>query len=133
MAEQQQARDNAPIYRVNKFTVPMEARATFLDILESTLALMREQAGFVRSLLLEQQAAPDLVQVVAVHEFTSDNAARHTLTAIADADREAGFDRPKVVAGLGIKVEMGNYHLLDMLPISMSISARQKLRAGFPQ
>lgn len=128
MTKSQQNPASAPIYRVNKFAVPTEARDAFLDILESTHALMRRQDGFVRSLLLEQQAGPDLTHVVALHEFAGDAVAQRITAAIAVADKEAGFDRQAVVAGLGVKADMGNFRALELQP-----SSRQRRKSGFPQ
>ncbi|WVT73418.1 hypothetical protein QM996_18380 [Sinorhizobium chiapasense] len=48
----------APLYRINKYTVPVEARQQFVELVDKTLAVIRKQDGYVKDLFLEQHAGP---------------------------------------------------------------------------
>jgi heme-degrading monooxygenase HmoA len=64
----------SPFYRVDKFAVPAEGRAEFLERVASTHALLRTQKGFVRDLILEQQSGPGALNFVTLVEWTGPEA-----------------------------------------------------------
>ena len=105
-------RDSQSIYRVNKFAVPAEARDEFVGLLERTHAVMRQQDGFVRDLILEQKSGPGVFNLVTLIEFAGPNAVERITAAIADDDKAAGIDRREIATRLGVRSDIGNYKAL---------------------
>ncbi|MFD2263993.1 hypothetical protein ACFSM5_13910 [Lacibacterium aquatile] len=104
----------APVFRINKFAVPTQSRGEFLDFIVETQAVISAQPGFVRASMMEQYPGPGIFNFVALLEFSGPEAVDPIIAAIADYDRAQGIDRPAVMAGLGVKVDMGNYRALEL-------------------
>lgn len=105
---------STPVFRINKFAVPPQSRGEFIDFITLTQEVIRQQPGFVRAQLMEQHSGPGIFNFVALLEFSGADAIGPTIAAIAEYDRREGIDRPAVMAGLGVKVDMGNYSLLEV-------------------
>lgn len=102
------------VFRINKFAVPRESRGEFIDFITMTQDVIRQQPGFVRAQLMEQHSGPGIFNFVVLLEFAGPEAIGPAIAAIADYDRREGIDRPAVMAGLGVKVDMGNYSVLEV-------------------
>ena len=48
--------ESSPVYRINKFEVQASGRDEFVDMLESTHAVIRVQEGFVRDVIVERES-----------------------------------------------------------------------------
>ncbi|MBP1859493.1 antibiotic biosynthesis monooxygenase family protein [Rhizobium herbae] len=105
---------NAPLYRINKFSVPTESRDAFLDLMARTHAVLRRQDGVAADRILEQQSGPGVFNFVAVIEFTGPEVVDTIVSAVAAFDRQAGIDRQQAMASLGVKADMGLYRSLDI-------------------
>lgn len=103
-----------PFYRVDKFAVPAEGRAEFLERVASTHALLRTQKGFVRDLILEQESGPGVFNFVTLVEWTGPEVVEHVLEAVAALHKETGFDRQEMMQRLGIEADIANYRRLDI-------------------
>lgn len=95
-------RDSSSVYRINKFEVPAEGRDEFVGLLESTHAVMREQQGFVRDLIVEQELAGQF-NLVAFIELAGVDAVERISAAIAEQDKARGLDRREFASRLGVK------------------------------
>lgn len=95
--------ENPPVYRINKFEVQASGRDEFVDLLESTHAVIRVQQGFVRDVIVERKSDTDQVSFVALIELSEAGAIERVRLAIAQHDAAAGLDRQKVASRLGIK------------------------------
>lgn len=109
-----QQSNGAPLYRINKFSVPTESRDAFLDLMARTHAVLRRQDGVVTDRILEQQSGPGVFNFVAMIEFTGPEVVETIVSAVAAFDRQSGIDRQQAMAGLGIKADMGLYRSLDI-------------------
>jgi hypothetical protein len=105
---------DAPLYRINKFSVPVESRDAFLDLMARTHAILRRQDGVVADRILEQQSGPGVFNFVAMIEFAGPQVIDGIVSAVAAYDREAGIDRQQITASLGIKADMGLYRSIDI-------------------
>ena len=96
-------RNSSPVYRINKFEVQAARRDEFVDLLESTHAVIRVQQGFVRDVIVERKSDADQVSFVALIELAEAGAIERVRLAIAQHDTAVGLDRQKVASRLGIK------------------------------
>lgn len=101
-----------PLYRVNKFAVPREAREEFLDLVAKTFAVVRRQEGYVRDWVLEQNSGPGVFNFVTMIEFATDDVAPKVAAALGELDRELGLDREAMMARLDIRTDFGSYKRL---------------------
>lgn len=104
-----------PLYRVNKFAVPPEARDEFLDLVAKTFAVIRSQKGHVRDWILEQNSGPGVFNFVTMIEFASEEVAPRVVAALAALDRELRLDREAMMGRLNIRTDFGSYKRLDSL------------------
>ncbi|WP_085024852.1 antibiotic biosynthesis monooxygenase family protein [Ensifer aridi] len=104
-----------PLYRVNKFAVPDEAREKFLELVAKTFAVIRRQDGYVRDWVLEQNSGPGIFNFVTMIEFASDEVAPRIAAALGELDRELGLDRDALMAELNIRTDFGSYKRLEPL------------------
>ncbi len=114
MSEGQSRGASAPLYRVDKFAVPAAGRDEFLKRVASTHALLRQQAGFVRDLLMEQQSGPGVFNFVTLVEWTGPEVVERVAAAVAELHRQTGFEREEMMTRLGIKADIANYTRLDL-------------------
>ncbi|WP_018183733.1 antibiotic biosynthesis monooxygenase family protein [Kaistia granuli] len=98
-----------PLYRVDKFIVPAEARDEFLARVRDTHGVLRRQEGFVRDLILEQQSGPGAFNIVTVVEWANEDVVGRVSEAVAKYHAAIGFDRNETLARLGITADIANY------------------------
>jgi antibiotic biosynthesis monooxygenase (ABM) superfamily enzyme len=103
-----------PLCRINKFAVPAESRAAFLDLMAKTHAVLRQQEGVVADRILEQQSGPGVFNFVALIEFAGPEVIDSIVAAVAAFDRQAGIDRQQAMLALNVKTDMGLYHNLEI-------------------
>lgn len=109
-----QSAGDAPLCRINKFSVPVESRDAFLDLMSKTHAILRRQEGVAAERVLEQQSGPGVFNFVALIEFAGQHVIDGIVSAIAAFDRQAGIDRQQIMTTLGIKTDMGLYRCIDI-------------------
>jgi heme-degrading monooxygenase HmoA len=98
-----------PLYRVDRFIVPAEARDEFLARVRDTHAILRRQEGFIRDLILEQQSGPGSFNLVTVVEWANEDVIGQVSEAVAKHHAAIGFDRNETLARLGITADIANY------------------------
>jgi hypothetical protein len=59
----------APVFRVDSFAVPPEARASFLAMVHATDEVLRRQPGFVRHVILERADGEGRFNIATVAEW----------------------------------------------------------------
>lgn len=97
------------VYKVDKFTVPAQAREEFLEKVYATHAQLRKQSGFIRDLVLEQFSGVDEYVFVTLVEWASDAYIQPARVAIMAYHQEIGFNPQEMFARLGIKADLGLY------------------------
>ncbi|MEC9244191.1 antibiotic biosynthesis monooxygenase [Nitratireductor rhodophyticola] len=100
------------IYRVDKFAVPAPAREEFLERVSATHALLRQQAGFLGDIILEQASGPGEFNFVTMVEWEGPEAIARAGEAVARMHSETGFDRHEMMDRLGIRADIANYQSL---------------------
>lgn len=97
------------IYRIDKFIVPEEARAEFLDKVKATHALLQAQPGFVQDLVLEQSAGPGKFNFVTMVEWESEAVVAQARTAVAALHQQMNFNPQALFAQTGITADVATY------------------------
>jgi antibiotic biosynthesis monooxygenase (ABM) superfamily enzyme len=97
------------VVRVNRFSVPEEARPQFMALLERTHRVMRVQPGFVDDMILEQQAGAGILSLITIIRFEGEHVLQPIIAAVARSDREAGIDRQALSRELGVESNVGFY------------------------
>lgn len=97
------------VVRVNRFSLPEEARPEFMELLERTHRVMREQPGFIDDMILEQQAGADILSLITIIQFEGEHVLQPIIAAVARSDREAGIDRQALSRELGVETNVGFY------------------------
>ena len=109
-------RPNTPsshFYRIDRFVVPASGRTEFLDRVTTTHELLRNQDGFVRDLIVEQQSGPSEFNIVTLVEWTDQSVVEHVSAAVAKLHAAIGFDPHEMIGRLGIRADIAGYHELD--------------------
>ncbi|OWZ94773.1 hypothetical protein B9J07_03965 [Sinorhizobium sp. LM21] len=104
-----QSNSVAPLYRINKYTVPAEARPQFVELVDKTLAVIRNQDGYVKDLFLEQHAGPGQFDFITMIEFANADVAPKVAAALVEFDRQLGLDREALMKMLGIRTDFASY------------------------
>lgn len=97
------------LHRIDKFSVPAEARSEFLAQVRATHRLLDRQPGLIRNdvtVLAHGDSSFDVVTVVTWESEAAMAAAREAVTAEAAA---RGFDRGTFMARLGVTGDFGTY------------------------
>ena len=81
------------IIRINRFSVPANARHDFMTLVAKTHDVIRAQPGFVDDMILEQRSGPGAFNLVTILQFEGEHALQPAITAVAQADAQAGTDR----------------------------------------
>lgn len=114
MIAKEPAAAGMPLYRVDKFAVPVEARAEFLERVASTHALLRRQEGFVQDFILEQESGPGVFNFVTLVEWDSADAVDRVAAAVRAMHAETGFDRQAFFATSGVTADIANYRRVEL-------------------
>lgn len=101
------------IYRVDKYVVPPQALAEFMDKTRKTHDLLRVLPGFVQDLVLEQAAGPGEFNFVTIVEWESLESIEKAKVAEMAMHRKMRFNPRKTFARLGIKADLANYQCID--------------------
>jgi heme-degrading monooxygenase HmoA len=99
--------------RVDRFTVPQQAREEFIARVRMTHDLLRKQPGFLQDFLLEQPAEPGFFNVVTVVEWENAAVINTVRSVVSAAHRQAGFNPQELIARHGIKAELGHCRRLQ--------------------
>lgn len=95
-------------YRIDKFAVPAGSRDEFLERVYATHRFLREQDGFVRDHLLQQQT-PDGINVITIAEWQNADVAKIVGDAVKRHYEATGFDVHEFIQRLGVTAEFGAY------------------------
>ena len=98
------------VIRINRFSVPANARHDFMALVAKTHDVIRAQPGFVDDMILEQRSGPDAFNLVTILQFEGEHALQPAITAVAQADAQAGIDRRALSREWGVETEIAFYH-----------------------
>lgn len=95
------------IYRLDRFTVPKQAREDFLSKVKETHELLRNQPGFVQDFLLEQTENDEEITLVTLVEWQDKKAVENAGKAVKTMHKSSGFNPKRFTKQLGIEADLG--------------------------
>lgn len=98
------------VIRINRFSVPANARHDFMALVEKTHDIIRAQPGFVDDMILDQRSGPSAFNLVTILQFEDEYALQPAIAAVAQADAQAGIDRQALSREWGVETEIAFYH-----------------------
>jgi heme-degrading monooxygenase HmoA len=101
------------IYRVDRFSVPPQAREEFLEKVQATHGLLRSQAGFVEDAILEQASGPGEFNFVTIVEWENAEAMEPARRAVAALHEQMNLDPREMFTRLGIRADLGNFKRVE--------------------
>lgn len=100
------------VYRVDKFIVPEQAHAEFLEKVKPTHALLKTLPGFVQDFVLEQSAGPGKFNFVTLVEWENEAVMAEARTAVAALHQQLNFNPQELFSRLGIQADLASYQKL---------------------
>ncbi|MGO4390239.1 antibiotic biosynthesis monooxygenase [Variovorax sp. M-6] len=97
------------VYRIDKFAVPQDVVAVFLERLRWVDRALGAMPGCRQNLVLTQVGDTSEFNVATVVEWASADAMAAARALIQKRYAEEGFDPPAFMQGLGVKADMGSY------------------------
>ena len=98
-----------PIYRVDKFIVPENAREEFLSKIMETHRILRTQPGFLQDSILEQTGGPGKYNIVTVAEWKNQESIDAAKKVVQKEHAKNGFSPQQTMQRLGIQADIANY------------------------
>lgn|SRR5690554_4530389 len=102
-----------PIYRIDKFFVPHNAKEEFLSAVFNTHQLLRTLPGFTRDLIVENTSENGRYSYVTLVEWESEDAIEMARIAVQGFHKLNGFDPQAFWKRLGVRAELANYQPVD--------------------
>ncbi|MGK9050765.1 antibiotic biosynthesis monooxygenase [Neorhizobium petrolearium] len=99
----------APVVRVNRFSIPPEARDEFMKLIQRTHEVIRAQPGFLDDMILEQNAGTETFNVITILQLEGEHVLQPIIAAVARSDEAAGIDRQALSRSLGVESSVGFY------------------------
>lgn len=101
-------------YRIDTFSLPDSARAEFERRSRKTIALLREQPGFVRDTWFEKIAGDGIVDVITMVEWRDEASIRRAGEVVRAMHAADGFDAGRFSREHGIVENKSVYTTRDM-------------------
>lgn len=103
-----------PIYRIDKFAVPLPARDAFLAAVTQTHAVLCRQPGHLRDLVVEQCGGPGRFNFVTLVEWTDIAAVETAAAAVRQRHAALGLDPRALMANAGIAGDIALYRQVTL-------------------
>lgn len=113
MPKQRTPSQSKRIYHVDKYVVPPQALAEFMDKTRRTHDLLRALPGFVQDFVLEQSTSQGGFNFVTIVEWESLESVEKAKLAVAAMHKKMRFNPRKTFARLGIKANRANFLCID--------------------
>lgn len=101
------------VYKLDKFIVPLAAKAEFMEVVRVINQSLRKQEGFIQDFLLERLTESGELQIVTMVEWADQAAIEKARAAAMILHQEIGFNPQEFLARTGIKADMGNYKPIE--------------------
>jgi heme-degrading monooxygenase HmoA len=102
------------LYRIDTFSLPEPARAEFERRSRQTIALLRQQPGFIRDRWFEKIAGDGAVDVITIVEWEDEASIRAAGQAARALHAENGFDAAAFFRQNGISDSRAVYEARDI-------------------
>ncbi|MCB0192417.1 MAG: antibiotic biosynthesis monooxygenase [Anaerolineae bacterium] len=109
MKKERLSHQSEHIYRVDKFIVPDHAREEFIEKVQATHQLLKQQSGFLQDFVLEQASEPGQFNIVTMVEWDSIESIEPAKAAVKAMHQAMNFNPQELFARLDIKADLGTY------------------------
>ncbi|MGK6312373.1 antibiotic biosynthesis monooxygenase family protein [Neorhizobium sp. DT-125] len=97
------------VVRINRFSVPADARDEFMKLIQRTHEVIRAQPGFIGDMILEQNSGTEAFNLITILQFEGEHVLQPVIAAVARSDEAAGIDRQALSRSLGVESSVGFY------------------------
>jgi hypothetical protein len=104
----------SPVYRVDIFNVPIQARRRFLDRVEETHRVLRTIPGFIEDHILERPSGPGACTIVTIAIWKDEETVSQARVAVGDWHVRTGFNPQKLMKELGVEAAIGEFHPVEL-------------------
>lgn len=101
------------VYRLDKFTIPNNAREEFLNKIKEINLVLKSQPGFVQDFLLELSLNEKEFNLVTLVEWENAECIEGARSAVMALHETSKFNPQETMARLGIRAEMGTYKSIN--------------------
>jgi len=99
----------APVFRIDKFVVPAEVRATFIAQMHRIQATLRTLPGCQRTLVLDHTGGTGEFNVLTLVEWASEEAVASAAVVVKKKFADEGFDPVAFTRDAGVRSDQGFY------------------------
>ena len=103
---------DAPLYRIDKFLVPIVAKADFLQRIQRTHALLDSLAGCQQNLVLLGAENGQQLELVTVVQWRNADACAAAKAVVQAHYAEEGFDPGAFMRALGVRADIGSFQVI---------------------
>ena len=107
-------KENAHIYRIDKFKVPAAAREEFLSRVRTSNEVLHTIPGFVEDRFFEQLGATGDSKIVTIAVWENEKAFSKAKLLVQEHYKKIGFNPADIIKRLGIEADMDAYTNLDL-------------------
>jgi len=107
-------KENAHIYRIDKFKVPAAAREEFLSRVRTSNEVLHTIPGFVEDRFFEQLGATGDSKIVTIAVWENEQAFSKAKLLVQEHYKKIGFNPADIIKRLGIEADMDAYTNLDL-------------------
>lgn len=102
-----------PVYRVDIFNVPEQARRRFLDRLEETHRILRTVPGFIEDHILERPGGPGVSTIVTIAKWKDADAVLRAKSTMGAWRSKTGFKPQELMRELGVEAAIGEFRPIE--------------------
>ncbi|MET3177292.1 UNVERIFIED_ORG: quinol monooxygenase YgiN [Variovorax guangxiensis] len=102
---------SGPVFRVDKFAVPAEARQAFIAQMQRIQQTLRNLPGCLRAHVLDQTGGGSEFNVLTLVEWTSEQAVASATELVKKKFAEEGFDPVEFTKKAGVRSDQGFYRI----------------------
>jgi heme-degrading monooxygenase HmoA len=105
---------NARVYRIDKFHVPLSAHREFLEQVHRTHEFLRTLPGLIQDSVFEQIGESGEFNLVTIAVWESDEAIADAKETVMAKYKAMGFNPQEMFARLEIKADLANYRKIEV-------------------
>jgi heme-degrading monooxygenase HmoA len=102
---------SGPVFRIDKFVVPAEARPEFIAQMQRIQQTLRTWPGCQRTYVLDQTGGSGEFNVVTLVEWASEQAVASAAEFVKKKFAEEGFDPVAFTKNAGVRSDQGFYRI----------------------
>lgn len=102
------------VLRIDKFIVPDESKAEFLEQVHITHELLRTLPGFVEDFIVEKLNGPAVFNIVTTVVWKDHSAIANAKDRVHASQKERNFDPHELWSRLNIQADLGNYKRIEV-------------------